>query len=223
MKSVDAVRGTYDEARFPLVLLAVLTLVLAASGAHPPSGRENWLLEVVPGLLGLAALGVAFPRFPMTRLVYAMVFAHMLILDYGAFYTYSNTPLGNWLRDTFHLSRNHYDRVGHFALGFVPAIVLREVLLRRTPLERGRWLDFLICAVALAIGAFWELLEWWTTLIVAGDVGTAFLGTQGDPWDTQWDMFFVLIGAVVALPILARTHDRALEALFTRSKYPRRA
>ena len=222
MKSPPVVHGTYDEARFPLVLLAGLTLILAASGVHPPAGRENWLLEVVPGFLAIGALALAFPRFPMTRLVYALVFVHMLVLDYGGFYTYSNTPLGNWARDAFHLSRNHYDRIGHFALGFVPAIVLREVLLRQTPLERGRWLNFLICSVALAIGAFWELLEWWTTLLVSGDVGDAFLGAQGDVWDAQWDMFFVLIGALVAVAVLSKTHDRGLDALATRAKYPRR-
>jgi putative membrane protein len=222
VKSPPAVHGTTDEAKFPLVLLAVLVLILAASGVRPPAGRENWILEIVPGLLGLGALALAFPRLPMSRLVYALVFVHMLVLDYGGFYTYSNTPLGNWARDTLHFSRNHYDRVGHFALGFVPAIVLREVLLRRTPLERGRWLAFLICSVALAIGAFWELLEMWTTFVVAGDVGDAFLGAQGDPWDAQWDMFFVLVGAIVALSTLGAAHDRSLDALFTRAKYPPR-
>lgn len=222
MKSPPLAPGTLDEARFPLVLLTVLVLVLGATGVRPPAGRENWLLDIVPGLLALGALGLAFPRFPMTRLVYGLVFVHLLVLDYGGFYTYSNTPLGNWMGDVLHLSRNHYDRIGRFALGFVPAIALREVLLRQTPLERGRWLDFLIVSTCLAVGAFWELLEWWTTLIVAGDVGVAFIGAQGDPWDTQWDMCFVLIGAVVALPLLGKAHDRGLEALFTRAKYPRR-
>ncbi len=221
VKSPPAVHGTYDEARFPLVLLTVLVLVLAASGVRPPAGRENWLLEVVPGLLAVGGLALAFPRFPMSRLVYALVFVHMLVLDYGGFYTYAATPLGNWARDTLHFSRNHYDRVGHFALGFIPAIVLREVFLRRTPLERGGWLAFLICSVALALGAFWELLEMCTTFLVAGDVGEAFLGAQGDPWDAQWDMFFVLVGAMVALPVLGAAHDRSLDALFTRAKYPR--
>lgn len=210
---VRTVKGTHDEARLPLVLLAVLVLILAASGYRPPAGRENWLLEVVPGFLGIGALAIAFPRFPMSRMVYLLVFFHMLLLDYGGYYTYAATPIGNYARDLLHLHRNHFDRVGHFALGFVPAIVLREVLLRLTPLERGRWLSFIVCSIALAIGAFWELLEMWTTFLVAGDVGEAFLGAQGDPWDTQWDMFWVLVGAVVALLTLAKAHDRSLGAL----------
>ena len=214
---VRTLKGTHDEARLPLVLLAVLVVVLAASGYHPPAGRENWLLEVVPGFLGIGALALAFPRFPMSRMVYVLVFFHMLLLDYGGFYTYALTPIGNYARDLLHLQRNHFDRVGHFALGFVPAIVLREVLLRLTPLERGRWLSFIVGSIALAIGAFWELLEMWTTFLVAGDVGEAFLGAQGDPWDTQWDMFWVLVGAAVALAVLGKAHDRSLELLFQRA------
>lgn len=199
-----------ESARFPLALLAVLLLVCVATGWAPPAGRQNWALEVGPGLLGVAVLVGVYKRFPMSRMVYAGVFLHVLILVYGGYYTYARTPLGDWAREAFHLSRNHYDRVGHLALGFFPAITIREVLLRRTPLERGGWLTFLILSVVLAIGAFWELIEWWTTLIVAGDVGTAFLGSQGDVWDAQWDMLLALVGAAISLPLLSRAHDRSM-------------
>lgn len=199
-----------ESARFPLALLAALLLVCVATGWAPPAGRQNWALEVGPGLLGVAVLVGVYKRFPMSRLVYAGVFLHVLILVYGGYYTYARTPLGDWAREAFHLSRNHYDRVGHLALGFFPAITIREVLLRRTPLERGGWLTFLILSVVLAIGAFWELIEWWTTLIVAGDVGAAFLGSQGDVWDAQWDMLLALVGAAVSLPLLSRAHDRSM-------------
>lgn len=199
-----------ESARFPLALLAVLLLVCVATGWAPPAGRQNWALEVGPGLLGVAVLIGVYKRFPMSRLVYVGVFLHVLILVYGGYYTYARTPLGDWAREAFHLSRNHYDRVGHLALGFFPAITIREVLLRRTPLERGGWLTFLILSVVLAIGAFWELIEWWTTLVVAGDVGTAFLGSQGDVWDAQWDMLLALVGAAISLPLLSRAHDRSM-------------
>ncbi|MCA9593674.1 MAG: DUF2238 domain-containing protein [Myxococcales bacterium] len=196
--------------RLPAALLALLALLCLATGYAPPAGRLNWALEVVPGLCIVAVLGAAYRRFRMSSFVYVCVFLHVCILIYGGYYTYAATPLGNWAKDHFHLARNHYDRVGHVALGFFPAFIGREVLLRTSPLVRGKWLFFIVCSVCLAIGAFWELLEWWTTLIVAGDVGTAFLGSQGDPWDAQWDMFLALVGAVVALATLSRAHDRSM-------------
>ncbi|MFO0722626.1 MAG: DUF2238 domain-containing protein [Myxococcota bacterium] len=183
---------------------------MLATLVAPPAGRTSWLLEVGPAFPGLILLALTYRRFPMSHLVYVGVFLHVLILIYGGMYTYAETPLGNWAKETFHLSRNHYDRVGHFALGFFPCFTTRELLLRRTPLVRGGWLTFLVLAVILAIGAFWELIEWWTTLIVASDVGTAFLGSQGDPWDAQWDMLLALIGAAVGLALLARVHDRSM-------------
>jgi putative membrane protein len=196
--------------RAPLVLLAVLAVICVISFAIAPAGPTSWLLEVGPGLAGVAVLIGTARRFPMSRLVYAVVFVHVLILIYGGMYTYAETPLGNWAKETFSLSRNHYDRVGHLALGVFPAFVIREVLLRRTPLVRGGWLYFLVLSVVLAIAAFWELVEWWVTLIVAGDVGQAFLGSQGDIWDAQWDMVLALIGAAVVLPIFGRAHDRSM-------------
>lgn len=203
-------RGTLTRARFPLVLLALLAIVLGASGAHPPAGRLNWILEVGPGLIGIGVLAATYARFPMTRFVYLCVFLHMLVLNYGGYYTYANTPLGNWAKDTFHLTRNHYDRIGHLALGFFPVIIIREILLRLTPLTRGGWLAFIAGSMAFAIGAFWELIEWWTTLAVASDVGQAFLGSQGDVWDAQWDMFLVGVGAALGLLLLARAHDESM-------------
>lgn len=196
--------------KLPLALLVLLLLIVAVTGFDPPAGRFSYMLEVGPGLAGVVVLIAVYRRFPMSTWVYVCVFLHILILIYGGIYTYAETPLGNWAKETFDLSRNHYDRVGHVALGFFPAFVIREVLLRRTPLQRGGWLYFLVVSVALAIGAFWELLEWWTTLLVASDVGEAFLGSQGDVWDAQWDMFLAMVGAMVALTLLGKAHDRSM-------------
>lgn len=203
-------RGTREHARVPLILLGVLLAICLASVWDPPAGRFSWALEVVPGLALVGVLAAVYRTLPLSHFVYACVFVHVLILNYGGIYTYAETPLGNWARDTFDLARNHYDRVGHLALGIFPAFLTREVLLRRTPLQRGGWLYFLVVCVILAIAAFWELLEWWTTLVVAGDVGTAFLGSQGDVWDAQWDMFLAQVGAMLVLPLFGRQHDRSM-------------
>jgi putative membrane protein len=197
-------------ARLPLGLLAAFALIAALTLWAPPAGRTSWMLEVGPGLAGVVVLAAVYRRFPMSHFVYACVFVHLLVLVYGGLYTYALTPLGNWARDTFHLARNHYDRVGHLALGVFPCFTIREVLLRRTPLERGGWLYFLVLSVVLAVAAFWELLEWWVTLVAAADVGQAFLGSQGDVWDAQWDMVLALIGAALALPAFGRFHDASM-------------
>lgn len=199
--------------RLPLALLSLLLVICAVTLIDPPAGRFSWFLEVGPGLAGVAVMIATYRRFPFSRLVYVCVFIHMQILIYGGVHTYAETPLGNWAKEAFDLSRNHYDRVGHVALGLFPAFIIREVLLRLTPLQRGGWLYFLVVSVALAIGAFWELLEWWATLVVASDVGEAFLGSQGDVWDAQWDMFLAMIGAMVALSTLGRLHDRSMKAV----------
>ncbi|MFZ0427439.1 MAG: DUF2238 domain-containing protein [Acidobacteriota bacterium] len=201
--------------RLPLALLFIVLAICVLTALDPPAGRLNWFLEVGPGLVGVAVLIGFHRRFPMSHWVYWCVFVHMLILIYGGYYTYAETPLGNWFRDAFELSRNHYDRVGHLALGIFPAFVVREVLLRVTPLRRGGWLYFLVVSVVLAIGAFWELLEWWLTLIVAPGVGQSFLGTQGDPWDAQWDMLLALVGAMIVLPLFGRWHDRSMAKIPT--------
>ena len=197
--------------RLPLVLLAILFAICVATAWAPPSGRKNWALEVVPGLLLVAYMVASYRRFPLSHLVYAGTFVHVLILIYGGYYSYANTPLGNWAKVAFGLSRNHYDRIGHVALGFFPALFTREVLLRKTPLLRGGWLVFLVWCVVFALGAFWELLEWWSTYLVAGDLGQAFLGSQGDVWDAQWDMFFVGIGGALALATMTGWHQRSMD------------
>lgn len=197
-------------ARLPLALLGLLALISLATLWSPPAGRVSWCLEVGPGLIEVAVLLAIYRRLPLSHFVYVAVFLHIQILIYGGYYTYALTPLGDWAKVTFHLSRNHYDRVGHLALGVVPSLLTREVLLRCTPLQRGGWLYFLVCSVVLAFAAFWELLEWWTALLAAPDVGTAFLGSQGDVWDAQWDMLLALLAALVTLPLLARAHDRSM-------------
>jgi putative membrane protein len=198
-------------ARLPLALIGVLAVISALTVWSPPAGRVSWCLEVGPGLLEIAVLAAVYRRLPLSHLVYVAIFLHVQILIYGGYYTYALTPLGNWARDTFHLARNHYDRIGHVALGVVPSLLAREVLLRCTPLRRGGWLFFLICSVVLAFAAFWELLEWWTAVLAAPDVGVAFLGSQGDVWDAQWDMLLALLGALVTLPLVGRAHDRSME------------
>ena len=199
--------------RLPLVLLCVVTSVCIATVIDPPAGRISWLLEVGPGLAGIAVLIVLYRRFPMSHMAYFCVFLHMFILIYGGYYTYAETPLGNWAKEVFGLSRNHYDRVGHIALGVFPSFIIRELLLRKTPLERGGWLYFIVISIDMAVAAFWELLEWWVSIIVAPDIGIAFLGSQGDIWDAQWDIFLALVGAMIALPLLSRFHDRSMSYL----------
>jgi putative membrane protein len=151
-------------------------------------------------------------RFPLTPLAYRLIFVHALILMLGGHYTYAEVPLGDWVADALGLARNPYDRLGHLAQGFVPAIVVREILIRRSPLRPGRWLTFLVVCVCLAISAAYELVEWWSALI-GGENADAFLGTQGDQWDTQWDMFTALVGAIAALALLGRYHDRQIARL----------
>ena len=213
--SAAIVPGSLAYARIPLALLGILAVVCLGTVYDPPAGRLNWLLEVGPALIGIGVLIAIYRALPMTHVIYWCVFLHTLILIYGGYYTYAETPLGNWARDTFELSRNHYDRVGHVALGFFPALIIREVLLRKTQLRRDGWLFFIVVSISLAIGAFWELVEWWSTLIVASDVGQSFLGSQGDIWDAQWDMFLALVGAALSLLLLSRLHDHALSKLLT--------
>lgn len=194
-----------------LSLLLIVVAVLAWSGWQPKD-RFTWFLEVAPVLLGLPLLVLTFSRFPLTSLAYVLLAIHALILVVGGHYTYAEMPLFNWLRDVFELSRNHYDRVGHIAQGFIPAIVVREILLRRSPLQSGKWLFFLVASVCLAISACYEFIEWWVAL-ASGDDAVAFLATQGDVWDTQWDMFLALCGAIASQLIFARLHDRQLAGL----------
>ena len=196
-------------------LLLFLTFAFAVAtiwSATSPRDRLTWWLEVLPAFVGYAVLAYTRSRFPFTSLVYILIFFHALILLVGGHYTYEHVPLFDWIRDAFHFSRNHFDRLGHFAQGFVPAMIAREVLLRRTPLKRGVWLFFLVTSVCLAISAAYELCEWRVS-VATGSAGDAFLGTQGDPWDTQEDMATALVGAVVAQLTLAGVQDRQMRAL----------
>ncbi len=192
-------------------LLVVVATALAVSG-WAPYDRTTWWLEVFPVLLGAPALVATYRRFPLTRLLYTLLAVHALILIVGGHYTYARVPLGFWVQDVFGLTRNHYDRLGHFAQGFVPAILVRELLLRTSPLRPSRWLFVLVTAVCLAFSACYEFFEWWAAL-AGGDAADAFLGTQGDVWDTQWDMFLAFVGAMVAQLVLARRHDAQLAAV----------
>jgi putative membrane protein len=194
--------------REPLLLLAVVLGALVVSGVDPHD-RLTWWLEVAPVLVAVPVLAATWRRFPLTPLACRLIALHALILILGAHYTYAQVPLGFWLQDLLDFSRNPYDRLGHLAQGFVPAILAREILLRRSPLQPGRWLFFLVTSVCLAISALYEVLEWWAALL-GGDGTLAFLGTQGDPWDTQWDMLLALVGATTSQLVLARAHDRDL-------------
>ncbi len=192
-----------------LVLLALDALLLVALGIRPKADRFTWLMEVAPVLLAAAALAIAWPRFRFTRLTTRFIALHAVVLIVGGYYTYAEVPLGFWVRDAFGLSRNHYDRLGHFFQGFVPALVVREFLLRLSPLRPGKLTFFLTTCVCLAISALYELIEWWTA-VAQGASADAFLGSQGDPWDAQADMLMCLVGALLAQLLLARLQDRAV-------------
>lgn len=194
------------------VILLVLTAAALVGSAFGPFDRTTWWLEVFPVLLGIPILLATRRRFPLTPLAYRLLFLHALVLVLGAHYTYARVPLGEWARDTFHLARNPYDRLGHFFQGFVPAILARELLVRSRVLARRGWLFFVVVSIALAISASYELIEWVAALI-GGAAADDFLGTQGDPWDTQWDMFMALIGATAAQLLLSRIHDREIGTL----------
>lgn len=189
-----------------IVLLAIVCATLVWSGIAP-NDRLTWFMEVIWVLAAIPLLLATQRRFPLTRLLLWLIAIHCVILIYGGKYTYSLTPLGDWFRTTFDLARNHYDRLGHFAQGFVPAILARELLLRCTPLRPGGWLFYLVSAACLSFSAFFEFIEWWAALVMGGDAD-AYLATQGDVWDTQWDMFLALCGAILAQLLLARVHDR---------------
>ena len=197
--------------RYPLTLVLSVLVALVISGLAPHD-RTTWWLEIFPILIGIPILVATYRRFPLTPLLYTLLAVHALILMVGGHYTYAQVPLGFWVQDLLGFARNHYDRLGHFAQGFIPAILVREVLLRTSPLRPGRWLFVLVTAVCLAFSACYEFIEWWTA-VAGGDSAEAFLGTQGDVWDTQWDMFCALIGAVTAQLLLSRVHDRALGRL----------
>lgn len=191
-------------------VLFVSFLVLLIWSGYAPTDRFIWFLEVFPALIGAAVLVAIYPRVKLTMLVYWLIWLHALVLMLGGHWTYAEMPVFNWLRDDFGLARNYYDRVGHFFQGFVPAMIAREVFMRGDVIRGRRWLFVLVSCVALAISALYELVEWWVA-IASGTAADAFLATQGDVWDTQWDMFVALCGAVIAQLVLAGWHRRQLQ------------
>ena len=191
-----------------LVYLVLGAAILLWSGINPHD-RTTWWLEVVPVLIATPVLFLTRKRFPLTALAYRLIFVHAVILMVGGHYTYARVPIGFWVQELLSLGRNHYDRLGHLAQGFVPAIIAREILIRTSPLRSGKWLPVVVTAICLAISAIYEFIEWWAALL-GGSAATDFLGTQGDVWDTQWDMFLAFCGAILAQLLLSRVHDRQL-------------
>lgn len=189
-------------------LLAIGAAVFVWSGIGPHD-RTTWWLEVFPVILAVPVLWLTRKRFPLTPLAYRLIFVHALILMLGGHYTYARVPLGFWAQELFGFARNHYDRIGHLAQGFVPAIIAREILIRTSPLKGGKWLPVVVTSICLAISACYEFIEWWAALL-GGSAATDFLGTQGDVWDTQWDMFLAFGGAILAQLTLSRLHDKQL-------------
>jgi putative membrane protein len=207
-RNADDVDAGMRETRVNLALLAAVFVAMAVS-AYRPYDWPTWWLEVAPVIAVAPMLLATYSRFRLTPLAYWLIAIHALILILGAHYTYARVPFGFWIQEIFDFQRNHYDRIGHVAQGFIPAIVAREILIRLTPLGRGPWLFFLTTCVCLAFSAFYELIEWWVA-VFAGSDADAFLATQGDVWDTQWDMFLALLGAVSAQLLLGGLHDRQL-------------
>ncbi|MDW8802653.1 DUF2238 domain-containing protein [Clostridium sp. A1-XYC3] len=206
---LDGAKNEVD--KLHMIMLFIFIAVFVWSIINPKD-LFTWFLEVLPAIIGLVTILLTYNRFRLTNLAYILILIHSIILIIGGHYTYAEMPIFNWLRDTFHLSRNYYDRLGHFVQGFIPAIIIREILLRKSPLRQGKLLNFLTISVCLAISASYELLEWWVAK-ATGTAAEAFLGTQGDVWDTQWDMFLALIGSICSLLTLSSIHNFFLQGL----------
>lgn len=192
-------------------LLAALAVAFVSS-LLGPADLFTWFLEVAPVIIGGGILLATHRRFPLSGLVYVLLWFHALVLIYGGAYTYAANPLFGWIKESLDLERNYYDRLGHFVQGFVPALLAREVLLRKSPLEPGKWLFFIVVCICLSVSALYELIEWWVAA-AQGASAEAFLGTQGDIWDAQWDMFLALCGAITAQMTLGRFHDASMSRL----------
>ncbi len=195
-----------------LVWLGLVSIALFVSSIDPVADRLTWFMETVPVMIAIPLLLFTHRRFPLTIISIRAISIFAFILIIGGFYTYAENPLFNWIQQEFDLARNHYDRLGHFIQGVVPALLSREILLRTSPLQRGKWLFFLVCSVSLAISACYEFAEW-AAAVINAEAAEAFLGTQGDNWDTQWDMFLALNGSIFAQWVFARTQDRQLAEL----------
>ena len=190
-------------------VLGLLWLVTLGISAIGPADYLIWFMEVLPVMIALVLMAATQRDFPLTPLLYRLAFLHGLALILGGHYTYAHGPLGFWFQDIFDLARNPYDRIGHFFQGFVPAILAREILIRQGFMARGRMLFFVVVCICLAFSAFYELIEWWAAVLL-GQGAMEFLGTQGDVWDSQWDMFMALIGAILAQVLLSRRHDHEI-------------
>ena len=197
--------------RTPLFLLAAVGLAFILLGWSPKADRFTWFMENLPVLVGVPALLATHRRFPLSRLLYVLIALHCLVLMVGGYWTYAEVPAGYWVKGWLHLSRNPYDRLGHLFQGFVPVLLFREVLLRKGILKPGSWSIFVLILMTLGLSAAYELLEW-QTAVWTGSSADAFLGSQGDSWDTQWDMACALIGSSLALGVLSSYHDRLLAA-----------
>jgi putative membrane protein len=195
-----------------LATLIIFVSMVFLWSALRPHDYFTWVLEVFPVLIAVPLLILTRSKFPLTNLAYGLIAVHMLILLVGGHYTYAEMPLFSWLRDYYGWDRNYYDRLGHVAQGFIPAIISREILLRTSPLRPGKWLFFIVVCVCLAMSAFYEFIEWWVAL-ASGSDAVAFLATQGDVWDTQWDMFLAFLGAVSAQLLLAKMHLRQMRQM----------
>lgn len=195
-----------------LIIIGLFLFFLLMISGISPFDRTTWLMEVAPVLIAIPVMVFTYPRLPLTSLLYISIFIHAIILIVGGAYTYARVPFGFWLQDTLSLTRNPYDKIGHFAQGFVPALIAREIFLRGSYVSGRKMAGFLSISVAMAISAWYELIEWWAALAL-GQGAEEFLGTQGDPWDTQSDMFLAFLGALVAIALLSRFHDRQIVQL----------
>ena len=198
-----------QSAKYPLVLLIIVSVFLVWSGIDPQDTRLTWILETLPVMIALPVLLITWKRFPLTGLTYTLIAVHALILMFGGHYSYARVPLGFWMEDWFGWTRNNYDKIGHLMQGFGPAIYVREIVARKSPIKSGKWLGFISIVVPLAFSALYEIIEWLASLTNPGET-EAFLGTQGYIWDTQTDMFCCLVGAVVAVLLLTKIHDKYL-------------
>lgn len=195
--------------RITWVLIFGVVLIWSAIN---PKGYFIWFLEVLPALAGFVAIAVTYGKFPLTRLSYVLILIHCIILMIGGHYTYAEVPFFDWVSDFFGMQRNNYDKIGHFAQGFIPAIIAREIFIRKSVITGAGWQNFLIVCFCLAVSAFYELIEWWVALLT-GEAADAFLGTQGFIWDTQSDMALALLGAISALAVFSKLHDRQLNSM----------
>lgn len=191
------------------IWLFIFFSVLTWSAIHPKD-YFTWVLEVFPAIAGIVVLAITYKRFRLTQLAYILILIHSIILMVGGHYTYAEEPLFNWIRDNFHFVRNNYDKIGHIAQGFVPAIIIREIIIRKSVVAKPKWQNFFVVSICLALSAVYEFIEWWISLLT-GESADAFLGTQGYVWDTQSDMFLALIGALLSLAFLSKLHDKQLK------------